>query len=100
MTSWYWIQGIVNIRKIPKFMCAQAYKIGGFLSQELSAEIGDSFGMGRIDKPEKNDNLIKYWSILLAEYIKTVHKKSDLFQSRLFTVFATKVKFLSDWFLY
>ena len=77
----------MNIRKIPKSMCAQAYKIGEFLSQELSAEIGDSFGMGRIDKPEKNDNLIKYWSILLAEYIKTAHKKADLFPSRFFTIF-------------
>ena len=26
----------------------------------LSAEIGDSFGMWGIDKPEKNDKLIKY----------------------------------------
>jgi hypothetical protein len=49
----------VNIRKVPKLLCAQAYKIGYFLSQDLSAEIGDSFGMGRIDKPEKNDKLVK-----------------------------------------
>ncbi|MEQ1312681.1 MULTISPECIES: hypothetical protein [unclassified Acinetobacter] len=50
----------MNIRKIPKFMCAQAYKIGGFLSQELSAEIGDNLSQRWLDNAEKNDKLIKY----------------------------------------
>ncbi|MGN5535767.1 hypothetical protein [Acinetobacter sp. Lyrl_1] len=50
----------MNIGKTPKLVCAQAYKIGYFLFQELSAEIGDSFGMVGIDKPEKNANLIKF----------------------------------------
>jgi hypothetical protein len=43
----------MNIRKIPKSMCAQAYKIGEFLSQELSAEIGDYLSKRWLDKSEK-----------------------------------------------
>ena len=43
--------------------------------------------MGRIDKPEKNDNLIKYGSILLARSIKIAQKETDLFPSRFFVVF-------------
>ena len=39
----------MNIRKIPKSMCAQAYKIGYFLSQELSAEIGDDLSPEWVD---------------------------------------------------
>ncbi|WP_180136624.1 hypothetical protein [Acinetobacter sp. YH12066] len=50
----------MNIRKIPKSMCAQAYKIGGFLSRELSAEIGDNLSQRWLDNAEKNDKLIKY----------------------------------------
>jgi len=53
----------------------------------LSAEIGDNLSQRWLDNAEKNDNLIKYQSILLAEYIKTAHKKADLFPSQLFTVF-------------
>ncbi|MGX9606717.1 MULTISPECIES: hypothetical protein [unclassified Acinetobacter] len=49
----------MNIRKTPKFMCAQAYKIGEFLSQELSAEIGDNLSQRCVDNAEKNDKLIK-----------------------------------------
>jgi len=33
----------------------------------------------------------------LAEYIKTAHKKADLFQSRLFAVFEVGRKFLTIW---
>jgi len=50
----------MNIRKIPKSMCAQAYKIGEFLSQELSAEIGDNLSQRCVDNAEKNEKLIKY----------------------------------------
>ena len=50
----------------------------------LSAEIGDNLSSGWIDNAQQSVNLIKYWSILLAEYIKTAHKKADLFPSRFF----------------
>ena len=77
----------MNIRKIPKSMCAQAYKIGEFLSRELSAEIGDNLSKRWLDNAEKNDKLIKYWSILLARSIKIAQKETDLFPGRFFVVF-------------
>ena len=81
-------------------MSALAYKIAQNLPQGLSAEIADNFRSAGIELSGKKRNMNVFWSILLAKNIKTVHKKADLFQSRIFTVFATKVKFLSDWFLY
>jgi hypothetical protein len=53
----------------------------------LSAEIGDIFCPGKTGNIEKNFILAKKQSILLAEYIKTDHKKVDLFPSRFFAVF-------------
>jgi len=78
---------MMNIRKIPKLTCAQAYKIGWFLSQELSAEIGNNLKVCCIDNSEKRDVFIKNKSNLLARSIKTAHKKAEMFQWRLFTVF-------------
>jgi hypothetical protein len=62
----------------------------------LSAEIGDIFCPGKTANIEKSFILIEYRSILLAEYIKTVHKKADLFPGRFFAVFQVGQKFLTD----
>ncbi|MFH4351827.1 hypothetical protein WAJ70_22325, partial [Acinetobacter baumannii] len=76
-------------------MCAKTYKAGHFLSQELSAEIGDCLGRGWLDKSQQSSFLFKKQSNLLAISIKTDHKKADLFLSRLFTVFEVGQKFLT-----
>jgi len=65
-------------------MSALAYKIAQNLPQGLSAEIGDIFYPAKTGNIEKSFILTKKQSILLAEYIKTAHKKADLFPSRLF----------------
>ncbi len=53
----------------------------------LSAEIEDNFIVWNLDNRTKMPKLIIFKPILLAKNIKTVHKKADLFQSRLFTDF-------------
>ena len=78
-------------------MYARAYKFGCFLSQELSAEIGDCLSRGWLDKSQQCVILIKYWSNLLARSIKTAHKKVDLFLSRLFAVFEIGQYFINIW---
>ena len=47
-------------RKAPESMCAKAYKSGHFLSQELSAEIGDSVGRGWLDESQQSFISIKW----------------------------------------
>ena len=76
-------------------MSALAYKIAQNLPQGLSAEIADNFRSAGIELSGKKRNMNVFLSILLAESIKTAHKKSDLFQSRLFLVFWLLVNFLS-----
>jgi hypothetical protein len=68
-------------------MYVQAYKTGGVLSQELSAENAESFIIVTVEKSRKKPKLIIYQPILLAKDIKLGHKKADLFPSRLFAVF-------------
>ena len=63
----------------------------------LSAEIGDNLSSGWVDNTQQCVILIKNWSILLAEYIKTAHKKADLCRSRFFTVFKVGQNFLTIW---
>ena len=63
----------------------------------LSAEIVDNLSSGWVDNTQQCVILIKNWSILLAEYIKTDHKKAELFPSRLFTVFEVDQKILTIW---
>jgi len=53
----------------------------------LSAEIGNNLKVCCIDNSEKRDVFIKNKSNLLARSIKTAHKKAEMFQWRLFTVF-------------
>ncbi len=77
----------MNIRKTPKFMCAQAYTIGGFLSRELSAEIGDEFDLKRHISYRELRFLITFQPFLLAKNDKFAQKESDMFQSRFFAVF-------------
>ena len=50
----------------------------------LSAEIEDNFIVWNLDNRTKMPKLIIFKPILLAESIKTAHKKADLFPSRLF----------------
>jgi len=57
------------------------------IAPDLSAEIGDIFCPGKSGNIEKIFILTKKQSILLAKYIKTAHKKADLFPSRFFAVF-------------
>ena len=57
-----------------------------FLSQDLSAEIRAIFSPRKAGNIEVSFILNKKQSILLAEYIKTAHKKADLFPSRLFDI--------------
>ena len=78
-------------------MCAKTYKSGHFLSQELSAEIGDCLSRGWLDKSQQCVVSIKYWSILLARNIKSAHKKADLCLSRLFDAFQVSQKILTYW---
>ena len=63
----------------------------------LSAEIVDNLSSGWVDNTQQCVILIKNWSILLAEYIKTAHKKADLCLSRLFAVFEVGQNFLNIW---
>ena len=65
-------------------MSALAYKIAQNLPQGLSAEIADNFRSAGIELSGKKRNMNVFLSILLAESIKTAHKKSNLFQNRLF----------------
>ena len=68
-------------------MSALAYKIAQNLPQGLSAEIADNFRSAGIELSGKKRNMNVFLSILLAESIKTAHKKSNLFLSRFFAVF-------------
>ena len=52
----------------------------------LSAEIGDNFIVWNLDNRTKMPKLIIFKPILLAKNIKTAHKKTDLFPSRLNTI--------------
>jgi hypothetical protein len=61
----------------------------------LSTRKGDNSCPGTTGNIEKSLVLIKKQSILLARSIKTAHKKANLFQNWLFTVFLLSVKFLS-----
>jgi hypothetical protein len=76
-------------------MSALAYKIAQNLPQGLSAEIADNFRSAGIELSGKKRNMNVFLSILLAESIKTAHKKSNLFQNRLFTDFRVKCEILS-----
>ena len=49
----------------------------------LSSEIGDVFCHRKTGTTEKSFNLVEKQSNLLAKYIKTAQKKTDLFLSRL-----------------
>ena len=76
-------------------MCAKTYKFGHFLSQELSAEIGDCLGYVWLDKSQQSFILFEKQSNLLAISIKTDHKKADLCLSRLFDAFQVSQKILT-----
>ena len=76
-------------------MSALAYKIAQNLPQGLSAEIADNFRSAGIELSGKKRNMNVFLSILLAESIKTAHKKSNLFQNRLFYVFWIFIVLLS-----
>ena len=61
----------------------------------LSAGNGDNFRSWDVENIRKTAKLIVFQPILLAKNIKTVHKKADLFQNRLFADFLVMTKFLS-----
>ena len=61
----------------------------------LSAGNGDNFRSWDVENIRKTAKLIVFQPILLAKNIKTVHKKADLFQNRLFANFLSNANFLS-----
>ena len=62
----------------------------------LSAGNGDNFRSWDVENIRKTAKLIVFQPILLAKNIKTVHKKADLFQNRLFADLLVMTKFLSN----